>query len=71
MEEVLRRVCILYNIDFSDQNKEILLTAYEAEKNLNVKFLQSIGIYVDYLEKRIYKRYLKTKRYEYIKFNLC
>ena len=71
MEETVRRVCILYNIDFSNQNKEILLTAFEAEKNVNVKFLQSIGIYVDYLEKRIYERYLKTKKHEYIKFNLC
>ena len=62
MKEILTKVCILYNIDFNEKyNKEILIESFKAEQYVNEEFLQSMGIYVDSLEKRIGKRFLRKK----------
>lgn len=61
-KEILRKIIIKFNIDWDNiENRESLITIYEDQKGINENFLRSIGIYVEPLDLRVYKKYRKQK----------
>lgn len=63
MNSVFKNIIIKFNIDWDNaENREILTTAYEDQRGVNGNFLRSIGIYVEPLDLRVYKKYMKQKQ---------
>lgn len=62
MDSVFQKISIKYNVDLNEYpNMEILQLFYEDERFINEEFLHSIGIYIEPLDLRIYKKYKNKK----------
>jgi hypothetical protein len=65
MDSVFREISIKYDVDLNEYpNMEILRMFYEDERFVNEEFLRSIGILIEPLDLRIYKKY-KNKKENY------
>lgn len=70
MEEALKNIIIKFDIDIKDDlNRHILFTAYEDQKGVSEHFLRSLGISIEPMDVRVYKKY--KKRLKHIKWQKC